>query len=55
MKQFVVAAHEQIAAEHRQWLAAAQSIQPAIDKLDDTLSKLKPKDPTVRKSLPLLP
>jgi hypothetical protein len=43
MKQFVAAAHEQISAEHRQWLATAQSIQPAIDKLDDTLSKLKPK------------
>jgi SMODS and SLOG-associating 2TM effector domain 1 len=43
MKQFVKAAHEQIGAEHRQWLAAAKSMQPAIDKLEDTLSKLKSK------------
>lgn len=43
VKQFVAAAHEQISAEHKQWLAAEQAIQPAIDKLDDTLSKLKPK------------
>jgi len=43
VKQFVTAAQEQIAAEHRQWLAAAQSMQPAIDKLDDMLSNLKPK------------
>jgi ribosome-associated translation inhibitor RaiA len=41
MTQFVAAAHEQIAAEHRQWLAAAQNVQPAIDKLEDTLAKLK--------------
>jgi hypothetical protein len=42
-KQFVAAIHEQISLEHRQWLAAAQSIQPAIEKLDATLSKLKSK------------
>jgi ribosome-associated translation inhibitor RaiA len=32
--------------EYRQWLSAAQSIQPAIDKLDEVLEKLKqrPKD-----------
>jgi len=41
--QFVAAAHEQITAEHRQWLAAAQSVQPALDKLDESLAKLKPK------------
>lgn len=47
IRQFVAAAHEQIASEHRQWLAAAQNIQPAIDKLEDTLSKLKstPREP----------
>lgn len=44
VRQFVAAAHEQLSAEHRQWLANAQSIQPAIDKLDDALSNLK-KDP----------
>ena len=43
MNQFVAAANEQIAAEHRQWLAAAQGIQPGIDKLEDVLAKLKPK------------
>jgi hypothetical protein len=43
MKQFVIAAHEQMSAEHRQWLTAAQNIQPAIDKLDDALSKSKEK------------
>jgi len=45
MKQFVAAVHEQLAAEHREWLAAAQSIQPAIDKLDDALAKLQQKRP----------
>ena len=43
MKQFIAAVHEQLTAEHREWLAAAQSIQPAIDRLEDTLAKLKPK------------
>jgi SMODS and SLOG-associating 2TM effector domain 1 len=41
IKQFVAATHEQLAAEHRQWLKAADSIQPAIDKLEETLEKLK--------------
>jgi hypothetical protein len=46
--QFVAAAHDVMSAEHKQWLAAAQSIQPAIDRLEDTLSKLKPKEKELR-------
>ena len=41
VKQFVAAVHHQIAAEHGQWLAAAQSIQPSIDKLEEALANLK--------------
>jgi SMODS and SLOG-associating 2TM effector domain 1 len=43
VKQFVTAAHEQLAAEHRQWLKEAEGIQPAIDKLEQTLSDLQAK------------
>jgi SMODS and SLOG-associating 2TM effector domain 1 len=43
VRQFVAAAHEQYAAEHRQWLDAEKSIEPAIEKLDETLQKLQPK------------
>ena len=43
VKQFVTAVHEQLAAEHRQWLQAAEGIQPAIDKLEQTLSDLQAK------------
>jgi hypothetical protein len=43
VKQFVTATHEQLAAEHNQWLKAAESIQPAIDKLEQTLSDLQAK------------
>jgi hypothetical protein len=50
MKQFVAAVHEQIGAEHRQWLAAAKSVQPAIEKLEDTLSKLKSKTKATKSS-----
>jgi hypothetical protein len=47
IQQFVAATHEQIFAEHRQWLAAVQNVQPAIDQLDETLAKLKAKvDPS---------
>jgi ABC-type multidrug transport system fused ATPase/permease subunit len=45
IQQFVAAVNEQLIAEHRQWLAAAQDVKPALEKLDDTLSKLKPKQP----------
>ncbi len=45
MKQFVAAVHDQLSVEHRQWLDAVQGIQPAIDRLDDTLSKLKKAPP----------
>ena len=45
MKQFVAAVHDQLSAEHRQWLDAVQGIQPAIDRLDDALSKLKKAPP----------
>jgi SMODS and SLOG-associating 2TM effector domain 1 len=41
--QFVTALHDQLAAEHRQWLQAAESIQPALDKLEQTLSNLRTK------------
>jgi len=41
--QFVAAVHGQLAAEHTQWLKAADSIQPAIDKLDQTLTELQTK------------
>jgi cytochrome c biogenesis protein CcdA len=41
VQQFVAAINEQLVAEHRQWLAAAQDVQPALERLDDTLSKLK--------------
>ena len=41
MKQLVAAVHEQLSAEHHQWLDVIQGIQPAIDRLDATLSKLK--------------
>jgi hypothetical protein len=30
VKQFVTTRHERLAAEHRQWIEAAESIQPAI-------------------------
>jgi hypothetical protein len=43
VKQFVTAAHELLAAEHREWLKEAESIQPAIDKLEQTLSDLQAK------------
>jgi hypothetical protein len=43
VKQFVAAVHEQLSTEHRQWLGEAEAIQPAIDKLDEELSKLRPK------------
>ena len=45
VQQFVAAVNEQLIAEHRQWLAAAQDVKPALERLDDTLSKLKPKPP----------
>ena len=45
VQQFVNAVNEQLMAEHRQWLAAAQDVKPALDKLEDMLSKLKPKPP----------
>jgi len=45
IQQFVTAVNEQLIAEHRQWLAAAQDVKPALEKLNDTLSKLKPKQP----------
>jgi hypothetical protein len=43
VKQFVAAAHDQLAAEHREWLKEAEGIQPAIDKLEQTLSDLQAK------------
>jgi hypothetical protein len=41
VKQFVAAAHDQLAGEHREWLKEAEGIQPAIDKLEQTLSDLR--------------
>lgn len=35
--QFVAAVNELLITEHRQWLAAAQDIKPALERLDDTL------------------
>jgi hypothetical protein len=43
LHQFVDSVNELLATEHRQWLAAAQDVQPALERLDDTLSRLKPK------------
>jgi hypothetical protein len=43
--QFVDTVNELLIAEHRQWLALAQDVQPALARLDDTLSRLKPKLP----------
>ena len=43
VKRFVAAAHDQLAAEHREWLKEAEGIQPAIDKLEQTLSELQTK------------
>ena len=43
VKQFVAAVHDQLAAEHRQWLKAGESIQPAIEKLDETLKAVRQK------------
>lgn len=45
LHQFVAAVNELLITEHRQWLAAAQDIKPALERLDDTLSRLKPKLP----------
>jgi hypothetical protein len=45
VRQFVSAVNELLITEHRQWLAAAQDIKPALERLDDTLSRLKPKLP----------
>jgi hypothetical protein len=44
--------HEQLSTEHRQWLAAAESIQPAVEALDATLAglKLKPPDQATTKT-----
>lgn len=45
VSQFVDSVNELLATEHRQWLAAAQDVQPALARLDDTLSRVKPKLP----------
>lgn len=45
LRQFVAAVHDQLSAEHRQWLAASQSIQPALETLDAALAKLNLKPP----------
>lgn len=50
MKEFVAAVHEQMGVEHRQWLAAAENVQPALDKLDETLSKLQAKKEEAKKA-----
>jgi len=45
LRQFVAVVHDLLSSEHRQWLAAAQTIQPALDALDTALAKLNLKPP----------
>ena len=45
LRQFVAAVHDQLSAEHHQWLATAESVEPALATLDAALAKLSLKPP----------
>jgi hypothetical protein len=45
LEQFVAAVHEQLSLEHRQWLETAESTMASLAKLEESLAKLKAKQP----------